>query len=210
MATETPAILYEHADGRRAVVSANRVATFAIDNPDWHRAGPVEIVWVDDPIRWPKNAKEVREFFNSDFISAQFAAPDQSPCDDDRYYISAHDFLSAINWWADLLSDTGQTSEPLAGSFQEKHMCNCEWQSIETAPRDGRTLFLGKFNSHGKWRTMRGQWMSENYIAEHWEDPDGVEPGWFETAVEPDDPPNCWPINPTHWMKLPESPYGKN
>lgn len=48
MATESTAILYEHADGRRAVVSANRVATFAIDNPDWHRAGPVEIVWVDE------------------------------------------------------------------------------------------------------------------------------------------------------------------
>lgn len=76
---ESPAILYEHADGRRAVVSANRVATFAIDNPDWHRAGPVEIVWVDDPIRRPKNAKEVREFFNSDFISAQFAAEDYEP-----------------------------------------------------------------------------------------------------------------------------------
>lgn len=129
---ESPAILYEHADGRRAVVSANRLATFAIDNPDWHRAGPVEIVWVDE------------------------TAP--------------------------------------------------AWRPIETAPKNGRTLLLGKFNSHGKWRTMRGQWMSENYIAEHWEDPDGVEPGWFETAVEPDDPPNCWPINPTHWMPLPPSP----
>lgn len=98
---ESPAILYEHADGRRAVVSANRLATFAIDNPDWHRAGPVEIVWVDDPIRWPKNAKEVREFFNSDFIAVQFAAEDHEPCDEDRYLISAHDFLSAVNWWAD-------------------------------------------------------------------------------------------------------------
>lgn len=48
MSTEPIAILYEHADGRRAVVSANRLATFAIDNPDWHRAGPVEIVWVDE------------------------------------------------------------------------------------------------------------------------------------------------------------------
>ena len=80
------------------------------------------------------------------------------------------------------------------------------WMPIETAPKNDRTLLLGRFNSHGKWRTMRGQWMSENYIAEHWEDPDGVEPGWFETAVEPDDPPNCWPINPTHWMPLPPSP----
>lgn len=75
---ESPAILYEHADGRRAVVSANRVATFAIDNPDWHRAGPVEIVWVDDPIRWPKNAKEVRE--GASYESMNLAAMVLSDC----------------------------------------------------------------------------------------------------------------------------------
>ena len=80
------------------------------------------------------------------------------------------------------------------------------WQPIETAPRDGRTLLLGYFNSRGKWRTMRGQWMSEDYIAEHWEDPDDVEPGWFETSVEADDVPNCWRTEPTHWMPLPAAP----
>ena len=41
-----------------------------------------------------------------------------------------------------LLSDTGQTSEPLAESSQEKPMCNCEWQSIETAPKDSGYLLL--------------------------------------------------------------------
>lgn len=81
-----------------------------------------------------------------------------------------------------------------------------QWQPIETAPKDSRTLLLGYFNSHGKWRTVRGQWMSEDYIAEYWEDPDDVEPGWFETSVEADDPPNCWRIEPTHWMPLPPAP----
>ncbi|WP_368648008.1 hypothetical protein ABRZ10_07210 [Castellaniella ginsengisoli] len=80
------------------------------------------------------------------------------------------------------------------------------WQPIETAPRDGRTLLLGRRNSLGNWRTMRGQWMSAEYIAEYWEDPDEVEPGWFETAVEAEDPPNCWLIEPTHWMPLPAAP----
>ncbi len=52
------------------------------------------------PIAWPKDAKDVRDFFHADFITAQFAAADQTPCDEDRYLIRAHDFLSAVNWWA--------------------------------------------------------------------------------------------------------------
>ncbi|MFV0916050.1 hypothetical protein ACI2VP_05005 [Ralstonia nicotianae] len=44
------------------------------------------------------------------------------------------------------------------------------------------------------------------YIAECWEDPDDVEPGWFETAEEADDEVNCWRVEPTHWMPLPEQP----
>ncbi|MEI7296657.1 hypothetical protein WCQ02_31325 [Paraburkholderia tropica] len=80
------------------------------------------------------------------------------------------------------------------------------WQSIETAPKDGRTVLLGYLNEAGKWRTVRGQWMSEAYIAEYWEDPDDVEPGWFETSAEADDVPNCWRVEPTHWMPLPVSP----
>lgn len=81
-----------------------------------------------------------------------------------------------------------------------------EWQPIETAPKTGRTLLLGYFNSHGNWRTMRGQWMTEEYIAENWEEPENGEPGWFEESVEADDVPNCWATNPTHWQPLPAAP----
>ena len=84
------------------------------------------------------------------------------------------------------------------------------WQPIETAPKDGRTLLLGRFNECGNWRTMRGEWMSQGYIDEYWEDPDVGEPGWFETSVEADETPNCWPTSPTHWMPLPSSPKKEN
>lgn len=44
----TPAaILYEHCDGRRAVVSHPQAAGFAVGDPSWHRAGPVDIVLLD-------------------------------------------------------------------------------------------------------------------------------------------------------------------
>jgi hypothetical protein len=80
------------------------------------------------------------------------------------------------------------------------------WQPIETAPKDGRTVLLGYHNSHGKWRTMRGQWMSQEYIDENFEEPDMATPGWYETSVEADDIPSAWFTEPTHWMPLPPAP----
>jgi hypothetical protein len=81
-----------------------------------------------------------------------------------------------------------------------------EWQPIETAPKTGRTLLLGYPNSLGKWRTVRGQWMTQEYIDQNWEDPDEAEAGWYETSVEADDAPSCWPITPTYWQPLPTPP----
>lgn len=77
------------------------------------------------------------------------------------------------------------------------------WQPIETAPKDGQTLLLGAFNSHGNWRTMRGQWVTQEQIDDYWDDPWFAEPGWHETAVESE---TCWGIEPTHWMPLPSPP----
>jgi hypothetical protein len=80
------------------------------------------------------------------------------------------------------------------------------WQPIERAPKDGRTLLLGYANELGNWRTMRGQWFTKAAIDEDWEEPDGFDAGWYETAVEPDYPPNCWSTAPTHWQPLPARP----
>lgn len=80
------------------------------------------------------------------------------------------------------------------------------WRDIESAPKDGRVVLLGKFNSHNKWRTMRGQWFSADAIAETWEDPDDAPEGWYETSVEAEDMPNVWYTEPTHWMPLPPAP----
>jgi hypothetical protein len=80
------------------------------------------------------------------------------------------------------------------------------WQPIETAPKTGRTLLLGYPNSLGNWRTVRGEWLTQEYIDQNWEEPDEAEAGWYETSVEADDVPSCWPITPTHWQPMPKPP----
>ncbi|MNU91088.1 hypothetical protein D3C71_809690 [compost metagenome] len=80
------------------------------------------------------------------------------------------------------------------------------WLDIASAPKTGRTLLLGYWNSHGKWRTLRGQWMSAAHIAESFEEPDDAKEGWFETSTEADDVPNCWPVTPSHWQPMPAAP----
>ncbi|MGD1826920.1 hypothetical protein A203_16590 [Chromobacterium violaceum] len=84
-----------------------------------------------------------------------------------------------------------------------------QWLDIDSAPQDGRTILLGYHNSHGKWRTMRGQWFTRERIDDEWEDADCFQAGWYETSVEADDAPSCWLTNPTHWMPLPAAPQLK-
>lgn len=79
------------------------------------------------------------------------------------------------------------------------------WQPIETAPKEW-ILLLGYFNESGKWRTVRGEWFCQEEIDDQWEFPENGSPGWYETCVNADEPPNCWPIEPTHWMPLPTPP----
>lgn len=107
-----------------------------------------------EPVAWPKNAAEVREFFNSDFISAKFAAPDGSPCDEDRYYISAHDFLSAINWWADF-PHLPSPPEGMAG-----------WISVdERLPEPGQTVaFVVDSENWATFKYLHGRVLGGSYL----------------------------------------------
>lgn len=81
-----------------------------------------------------------------------------------------------------------------------------EWQPIESAPKDGRSMLLGHFNTAGNWRTLRGRWFSAEKIEYEWENADDFEAGWYEESVEADDIPNVWATSPTHWMPLPNPP----
>ncbi|MTD33991.1 DUF551 domain-containing protein [Paludibacterium denitrificans] len=80
------------------------------------------------------------------------------------------------------------------------------WRDISTAPKDGRTVLLGYFNSHGNWRPMRGQWFTKEYIDDNWEDGDLFAAWWYETSVESN---QCWLTKPTYWMPLPAAPQPK-
>lgn len=97
-------------------------------------------------------------------------------------------------------------SLPLAASPSLSGEPEQGWMPIETAPKDGQPLLLGYFNAFGNWRTMRGQWISEQEIIETWEEPDDGGEGWYETSVELDEPPSCWRTCPTHWQLLPAPP----
>lgn len=77
------------------------------------------------------------------------------------------------------------------------------WQPIDTAPKSGRTVMLGFVNESGLWRSTRGQWFSQDFIEDMWEDGDDCQAGWYETTVEGEE---CYPIAPTHWMPLPQPP----
>lgn len=77
-----------------------------------------------------------------------------------------------------------------------------DWQPIETAPKDGRTLIL----SDGK-----------SVFPGFWHDPDEfdsamgaafeTEPGWYHVSeVEDWQKRESGPSTATHWMPLPEPP----
>jgi hypothetical protein len=60
-----------------------------------HHAAPV----AQGPVAWPKNAEEVREFIGTNFISRKSG---DVASDDDEYFLTAHDLLSAFDWWSDI------------------------------------------------------------------------------------------------------------
>ena len=107
-----------------------------------------------------------------------------------------------MNLFSNLRLHRGNEAATIEGEFMSE---KC-WNPIETAPQNGQTVLLGYFNKCDKWRTVRGQWYSQDQINDEWEEPEGVVPGWYETsenASEYDDV-GCWPINPTWWRPLPE------
>lgn len=131
----------------------------------------------------------------------------------DQYDPGAYEYddtAFAWKWWQARAALSPNLSDPAVQKrlAAQWGYVKQEWLPIESAPKTGRTLLLGYKNKLGNWRTVRGQWVSENYIKNYWDDPDSAKPGWFEMPVEADETPNCWRIDPTHWMPLPTPPQG--
>ena len=57
---------------------------------------------VAQPVAWPKDVAEAREFMDAHCQREERANDDSSPSDDDLYVLTAHDFLSAVCWWTGL------------------------------------------------------------------------------------------------------------
>lgn len=66
------------------------------------------------PVTWPRNAAEVREFMGAHCQREERANDDSSPSDDDLYALTAYNFLSAVNSWADSPHHPGAT-QPAQG-----------------------------------------------------------------------------------------------
>lgn len=82
------------------------------------------------------------------------------------------------------------------------------WQPIETAPKTGRIVLLGFCNANGKWRGVRGCWVSQETADEwaEWSDEEvECSAGWYEHADSPEEI-GYWPVTPTHWALMPEKP----
>ncbi len=116
----------------------------------------------------------------------------------------ARRIVDEMDWQAPTAVNYRHKLETVA-ALLEPHLVG-EWQPVADAPKDGRTLLLGYANRSGNWRTLRGQWCSADHIMMDFEEPEDHEEGWYETAVTPDEPPNVWPCNPTHWQPLPDAP----
>lgn len=83
-----------------------------------------------EPVAWPTNAAEVREFIGVHMDSVRYHRDDAQPHEDDKYALSAHDLLSAFRWWAE---DAAPPTAQAEG-----------WISVEDArkPPPGKTVVL--------------------------------------------------------------------
>lgn len=82
-----------------------------------------------EPVAWPRNAKEIRDFIDTHFIS--MTGGDEAS-DDDKYLLTAHDLLSAFDWWTDF------APQPVE-SIAKKSLTRDERQLVNWLLRDPTT-----------------------------------------------------------------------
>jgi hypothetical protein len=79
-----------------------------------------------------------------------------------------------------------------------------EWESIETAPRDGRAILVMRDIWPGSPTGRALECNGHNtYVAEWWSEAGGT--GEWTCYMDAVHDPRC-PIDPTHWQPLPKPP----
>lgn len=82
----------------------------------------IEAEQLAEPVAWPRDAEQVRAFMGTHVATLRYARDDHQPDDDDTYTLSAHDFLTAIEWWTDApYVNTQPARQPMTD--EQKLMC---------------------------------------------------------------------------------------
>lgn len=227
MTTQQPdALAADHSEqnlemvARWYMVNKDGMATLCTDRADaekeaedaqsvWPHMGPhravqlVEVASVaasagSEPVAWPKDATEVREFVGGHFRSLFYANPtSMDPHENDVYELTAHDLLSAFRWWEDL-----QPSPP-EGMVEG-------WIAIPGAlPEPGTPVLL----DIGKKYPIRAMWAAKHTVEAAYDDTDWGEydeatdtyycpEGWYEWNEQED---RHWLVDktPVAWCELP-------
>ena len=81
-------------------------------------------------------------------------------------------------------------------------MENGYWKTIETAPKDGTTVHV----ISTKWlMPVPAYYISREYLAREYDDPDMMDEGWYPSPGFLFDLPEVT-IDPTHWAAIPPKP----
>ena len=99
-----------------------------------------------EPAIWPRNAAEVRQFMNANCEVEQYAVGPDTPDDNDRYQLTAHDFLGAVEWWTGYRSDSSHRSGNQPPEHDEDLLEQLYWEFDDRRQKTGeeRLAFKGK------------------------------------------------------------------
>lgn len=99
-----------------------------------------------EPAIWPRNATEVRQFMNANCEVEQYAVGPDTPDDNDRYQLTAHDFLGAVEWWTGYQSDSSHRPGNQQPEHDEDLLEQLYWEFDHQRQKTGeeRMAFKGK------------------------------------------------------------------
>src|SRR5690625_121426 len=121
-----------------SIDSAKEYARVAVEHDRKHRGAPAV---------WPKHAQEIRASIGVHFMTM---VGEDTPSDDDKYLVTAHDLLSAFLWWTDFAPQPAEPSSEHTGTVKcpdpsmGAHACNDKSQCWEPCGELGKSAERAK------------------------------------------------------------------